>query len=160
MSSTPSTLVEKLRLQPHPEGGHYREVYRSLSRVSGGEGGRASLTTIYFLLAAQEHSRWHRLDADEVWHFYEGHNLELLHYDPASKTLQRVILGSNLEEAAVLVHVVPEGHWQAARSLGDYSLVGCTMGPGFEFSGFSFVADLPLHKNHFTARLAPFQELL
>ena len=122
-------LIQLLGLRPHPEGGHFRETYRE------GNEGRAHSTAIYFLLRAGEASRWHRVDAAEVWHFYRGAPLEL-------KIGKQVhVLGANIDEAQVPQLVVPPGAWQAARSLGEYTLVGCTVAPGFEFSKFELAPD-------------------
>lgn len=154
-----SQLIQELQLARHPEGGWYREVYRSADRVQRGGQSRSATTAIYFLLEQQQHSRWHVVDADELWHFYGGSPLELLAYDPTSRQLTRHLL--NVPGAgATSVAVIPAGVWQAARSLGEYTLVGCTVSPGFEFSGFGFTADLPDHRDHFTGALAEFQALL
>jgi uncharacterized protein len=136
-------LIQALRLQPHPEGGHFAEVYRSprLVRPQGAAGDRSALTTIHFLLAAGEVSRWHRLDADEVWHFYEGGPLALFVLDAITGTLACPRLGAGAR-GEVRVHVVPAGSWLAARSSGEYALVGCTMGPGFEAEGFELMTDV------------------
>jgi uncharacterized protein len=141
---TASDLVRDLALQPHPEGGWYREIYRSPTRVETSRGSRSALTTIYYLLERNQQSRWHVVQADELWHFYAGAPLELFDYNPTSGELQRHLLGE------VHVAVIPAGSWQAARPLGDYTLVGCTVGPGFEFADFQFVADLPDPATHFT----------
>lgn len=138
-------LIHQLRLQPHPEGGHYSEVFRSprrvrLAGVAGPE--RSALTTIHFLLGTGEVSRWHRLDADETWHFEEGEPLELFLLDHSAKILTRLRLGPFAPGAAP-VQVVPAGSWVAARPLGAYALVGCTVGPGFEPSGFALLQDDP-----------------
>ena len=140
MSDRARHLIETLGLAAHPEGGHYREIYRSSQQVDRNGAARASVTTIYFLLRAGEHSRWHVVDSDEVWHFYEGAPLELITLDPTTPTPVAHQLGP---DEVARVSVVPAGHWQAARSTGDYSLVGCTVAPGFEFDDFRFVADLP-----------------
>jgi predicted cupin superfamily sugar epimerase len=166
-------LVSKLALQPHPEGGWYREIYRSATRVESARGSRSALTTIYYLLEQNQLSRWHVVQADELWHFYAGAPLELLGYDPAGRELTRSVLG-NVDQATgatgvagaagnappTSVAVIPTQVWQAARSLGEYSLVGCTVGPGFEFADFQFVADLAAHAAHFKGELAPFTDLL
>ena len=120
-------LRASLQLQAHPEGGWYREVYRS-----------ESLTTIYFMLAQGERSRWHRLESDEVWHFYEGDPLELSLFDPVKGEAKRVVISSPLL-AGDAVCVVPAGWWQAAIPLGVYSLVGCSVAPAFEFSKFTLI---------------------
>jgi predicted cupin superfamily sugar epimerase len=133
-------LLRDLDLQPHPEGGHFRELFRSHLRVrpDRAEDDRSALTTIYFLLASGERSRWHRVTADEAWHFYEGDPLELLWLDPGGRRLHRVLLGP-VGDGREPVHVVPAGCWQAARPTGAFSLVGCTVGPGFEFEDFSML---------------------
>jgi hypothetical protein len=135
-------LIEALGLAPHPEGGFFREIYRSASRVhpADGRGDRDAATTIYFLLVEATHSRWHRVLSDEVWHLYEGAPLELLTAPPAADEVRRVTLGAAVESDGP-VHVVPAGWWQAARPLGAYVLVGCTVAPGFVFEDFSFLRD-------------------
>jgi predicted cupin superfamily sugar epimerase len=122
-------LIAHLGLQPHPEGGHFRETFRDANA------GRAHSTAIYFLLRRGEVSRFHRVDAAEVWHFYRGAPLEL------KIGADVVILGPDLESGQQPQAVVPPGAWQAARSLGDYTLVGCTVAPGFEFSAFEMAPD-------------------
>ena len=123
------TLIQRLDLAPHPEGGHFRETFRDSNS------GRAHSTAIYFLLKAGEASRWHRVDAAEVWHFYRGAPLEL----KIAKDIH--ILGPDIAAGQQPQLVVPPGAWQAARSLGDYTLVGCTVAPGFEFSKFELAPD-------------------
>ncbi len=137
-------LISSLQLAPHPEGGHFREVHRSTSLVRPDDtrGERASLTTIYFLLSAGEVSRWHRVASDEVWHFYEGEPLELFTAEAGSGRVTREMLGP-VDHTTRPVRIVPAGTWQAARSAGAYTLVGCTVGPGFEFEDFQMLADLP-----------------
>jgi predicted cupin superfamily sugar epimerase len=138
-------LVRTLGLQPHPEGGHFREIFRSTSLVLTvpGDERRLGLTTIYFLLGRGERSRWHRLaSADEAWHHYEGAPLELVWLDAEMRRCTEVSLGP-LGDGGQPVAVVPAGCWQAAVPTGDYTLVGCTVGPGFEFDDFSFLADVP-----------------
>jgi len=136
-------LVRALALRPHPEGGHYVEVYRSahLVRPTDRAVERSALTTIYFLLAAGERSRWHRVLADEVWHFYEGEPLELLWMASPGRGVERCRLGSTGDTRRVAV--VPAGAWQAARPLGAYALVGCTVAPGFDFADFALLVDQP-----------------
>lgn len=148
--------IAELALLPHPEGGWYREIYRSRDRVQTRRGLRSAITTIYYLLEREQRSRWHVVAADEIWHFYGGAALELLGYDPATGRLERHVLGEGNETVAV----VAAHEWQAARSLGEYSLVGCTVGPGFEFEDFRFVVTLPEHRRHFTGELAPWAHLL
>lgn len=154
-----AALVAELGLTPHPEGGHYRQVYRSRDLVERDGARRAALTTIYYLLAAGEVSRWHVVELDEVYLFHEGDPLELLLYDPAEGAVRRVELGRAEGERRPL-HVVPRGVWQASRPLGEYALVGCTVAPGFDFADFRFVADLAGHERHFDGPLAAYSSLL
>lgn len=137
-----SQLIEQLGLQPHPEGGHFREIHRSTQKVQADAGERSGLTTIFFLLTEGDCSRWHRVTSDEAWHHYEGAPLELLMADAALEHSERRVLGPVAEEGSP-VHVVPAGWWQAARSTGDYTLVGCSVGPGFSFDDFTMLSDLP-----------------
>ena len=135
-------LIRTLRLQPHPEGGHYREIHRSTLgvRPEDGRAVRSGLTLIYFLLEAAGHSRWHRVASDEVWQFVEGDPLELFRIDAAVNECERMLLGP-LADGAEPVRVIPGGHWQAARTTGRYTLVACTVGPGFDFADFAMLAD-------------------
>ena len=129
-------LVRELDLSPHPEGGHYRETFRDGS----GSGARALSTAIYFLLQRGEVSRWHRVDAAEVWHYHKGAPLELkIAADGAP--VKRFVLGADIKRGERPQVVVPPHAWQSARSLGDYTLVGCTVAPGFEFSKFEMAAE-------------------
>ena len=123
-------VVRLLQLKPHPEGGHFRETFRD-SRAAAG---RAASTAIYFLLARGERSHWHRVDAVEVWHYYAGAPLRLEIAEGVNRTV--VTLGRDLSAGERPQAVVPAGAWQAARSLGDWTLSGCTVAPGFEFGGF------------------------
>lgn len=122
-------VIAKLQLLPHPEGGHYRETFRDADRI----GGRAFSTSIYYLLKAGERSHWHRVDAVETWHWYGGDALELT-VSANGKTVASTTLGPIPIGHPQLV--VPRDAWQCARPLGEYTLVGCTVSPGFEFSGF------------------------
>ena len=124
-------VIRLLELKPHPEGGHFRETFRDPRTV---DGGRAASTAIYFLLARGERSHWHRVDAAEAWHWHAGAPLELEIAEQAQR--RRVTLGSNLAAGERPQAVVPAHAWQAARSLGDWTLVGCTVAPGFEFAKF------------------------
>lgn len=142
-------LVRQLQLRPHPEGGYYAEVYRSSSMVQPADDrpSRAALTTIYFLLMAGDISRWHRVRSDEVWHFYEGAPLELLVMagDVSTLASRRLgpVAGDSPHPASRPVETVAAGEWQAARTSGDYTLVGCTVAPGFDFDDFVLAHDLP-----------------
>ena len=123
--------IRLLRLQPHPEGGHFRETFRD----SRSEGGRAHSTAIYYLLARGERSHWHRIDAVEIWHWYAGAPLELAIAAPGQQAVTQR-LGFDLAAGEAPQAVVPAHAWQAARSLGDWTLVGCTVAPGFLFDRF------------------------
>jgi len=152
-------IIRRLSLQPHPEGGWYREIHRSALQVQGPKGARSALTSIYYLLEHSQISRWHVVDADEIWHFYGGSPLELAAYDPGSRTLTRHVLDAP-GPAAEPVAVVGSGRWQAARSLGEYSLVGCSVGPGFEFADFRFVSGLANYQEHLAHGLRGWEGLL
>lgn len=156
---TARALIHKLDLKAHPEGGWYREIHRSGETVETARGGRSAITAIHYLLERHQVARWHVVEADEIWHFYEGSPLELLAYDPEVHGLVRRLLGATTENHE-RVAVIPRGVWQAARSLGDFSLVGCTVGPGFVFEDFHFVASLSGHEAHFAGPLASFASLL
>lgn len=124
-------IIRSLDLRPHPEGGHFRETFRDVVKI----GERAASTAILYLLKAGEISRWHRVDAVEVWHWYAGSPLELgLSQD--GRVRHARILGSAIAQDQSPQVIVPAGCWQMARSCGDFTLVGCTVAPGFEFSGF------------------------
>lgn len=127
-------------MRPHPEGGHYVEMFRSSHRVRqmARNVERVAITTIYFLLIAGEYSRWHRVLSDEVWHYHEGDPIELMQFD--DRGLRRMRLGPVGRDTRSMI-VVPAGTWQAARTLGAYTLGGCTVGPGFEFADFSLLVD-------------------
>jgi uncharacterized protein len=132
-------IVERLGLQPHPEGGWYREIFRSPATVQTPRGERSAITTIYYLLEAGQLSRWHVVQADEIWHLYGGAPLELFSYRPETRRLDRTVL-----DPQAPVSVIEANVWQAARSLGEYTLVGCSVGPGFDFSDFELVDGPPL----------------
>jgi predicted cupin superfamily sugar epimerase len=141
---TAADIIRLLELTPHPEGGHFRETFRddcgsvSLpgSRGRVGEGIRAASTAIYFLLARGERSHWHRIDAAELWHFYAGAPLALEIAANERGPITRVLLGTDLAHGERPQAVVPARAWQAATSLGDWTLAGCTVAPGFEFTAF------------------------
>jgi predicted cupin superfamily sugar epimerase len=136
-------LIATLELRPHPEGGFYREIFRSRLHVSpeDGRGQRAALTTIYFLLVEGTCSRWHQVLSDEVWHLYEGGPLELLELSPSGDSLTRYRLAPIGEGTDAPAHTVAAGQWQAARPLGAYTFVGCTVGPGFDYADFRLLGD-------------------
>jgi predicted cupin superfamily sugar epimerase len=131
MAEAPSAadIIARLELKPHPEGGHYRETFRD-PRLDAN--GRSLSTAIYFLLARGERSHWHRIDAVEIWHYYAGHPLSL---QIANDSGQRSVrLGPDLAAGEVSQAIVPAQAWQAAESTGDWTLVGCTVAPGFDFA--------------------------
>ncbi len=129
---TAAEVIERLRLEPHPEGGHYRQTW--IADTDGDE--RAAGTAIFFLLAAGERSHWHRVDATEIWHHYAGAPLVLsTAADAVGPTTERT-LGPDLAAGELPQLIVPTDHWQAARSTGEWTLVGCTVSPGFRFDGF------------------------
>jgi predicted cupin superfamily sugar epimerase len=123
-------IIRRLDLKPHPEGGHYRETFRDKHEVNG----RAASTAILFLLARGERSHWHRVDAVEVWHWHAGAPLKLSIVDGAKEEIIR--LGGDVHAGEIPQVIVPARAWQAAESLGDWTLVGCTVAPGFSFEGF------------------------
>ncbi|MFA4578310.1 cupin domain-containing protein [Xanthomonas perforans] len=137
MHPTAAALIRSLDLAPHPEGGHYRRIHASARQVTDNGQTRPAMTAIRFLLSAGECSAWHRVDAEETWHWQLGDALELLIYDPCTEQVQRVIVDA--ADRGEPMHVVPAGCWQAARSLGDFTLVGCTVSPGFVWEGFALL---------------------
>jgi hypothetical protein len=145
MSTRARDLIRLLDLSPHPEGGAYREIHRSAIEVAAFEPPqrRRAGTAIYYLLERGQQSRWHRVDADEAWHHYEGGPLELLWTADPAGSVARAVLGPAAADGARPAVVVSAGAWQAARALGDYVLAGCTVAPGFEFSSFRLLADEP-----------------
>jgi predicted cupin superfamily sugar epimerase len=128
-------IIRALMLSPHPEGGHYRETFRDGPNPDG----RAHSTTILFLLKSGEESRWHRIDAAEMWHFYRGAPLELLVAEETGEPTRHV-LGNQVEHGQSPQIAVPTRAWQAARTLGAYTLAGCTVAPGFSFERFELAS--------------------
>jgi len=161
MSSLDSAagLIARLRLEPHPEGGWYREVHRSTELIATARGPRSALTSIYFLLEARQKSRWHVVASDELWHHVAGAPLELVTYSPETAEARHFVLGSP-NDAREPTGIVRAGVWQAARSLGAWSLMACDVGPGFDFEDFRFVSGMPGHEPHFRGALADFADLL
>jgi len=147
--------IEKLRLSPHPEGGFYRETYRAAEEIPGPalpnrfSGARSHSTAIYYLLRTGELSTFHRIHADEIWHFYAGGPLEI--HIIADGVYSQIKLGLDPERGYLPQAVVPHGAWFAARPMTgvEFSLVGCTVAPGFDFADFEFgsidtvLGDLP-----------------
>jgi predicted cupin superfamily sugar epimerase len=132
-------IIDLLGLVPHPEGGWYRETWHS-PEAADDASGRALGTAIYFLLVAGERSHWHRVDAAETWHFYDGSPLELW-ISPDGVHEELHLVGLDLMAGERPQVVVPPGAWQSATSRGDYTLVGCTVVPGFSFDGFELAPD-------------------
>ena len=128
---TAAEIITRLDLKPHPEGGHYRESFRDPCVDANG---RARSTAIYFLLARGERSHWHRIDAVEVWHHYAGSALLLRIADHDGQ--RSIRLGADFAAGEVPQAIVPALAWQAAESCGDWTLVGCTVAPGFDFATF------------------------
>lgn len=135
---TADDVIRTLDLAPHPEGGFYRETFRDSATVPGST--RAASTAIYFLLPKGVVSRWHKVDAAEIWHWYAGAPLEL-HITREDGTASIVHLGTDLRRRQRPQAVVPAGAWQQAQSLGAWTLTGCTVAPGFTFEGFTMAAE-------------------
>jgi predicted cupin superfamily sugar epimerase len=139
MNDRAARLVRDLRIEPHPEGGYYRQTFKSSATVTtdGRQVERAALTAIYFLLVAGEHSRWHRVKSDEIWTHIEGAGIALWTYDGG------VVKRNHLAplDGGSPVVVVPHSIWQAAEVLGEYALAACFVAPGFEFEDFRLMAD-------------------
>lgn len=127
---TADEIITRLDLAPHPEGGWYRQTWSDEARP------RAHGTCIYFLLKAGQSSHWHRVDAAEIWHFYAGAPLILSLSETDAGPATEHLLTPDLGQGAPQV-IVPPHHWQAARTTGDWTLVGCTVSPGFQFDGFT-----------------------
>lgn len=139
---TADQIIARLNLAPHPEGGHYRQTWIAESE----DGTRPAGTSIYFLLKAGETSHWHRVDAAEIWHYYAGAPLILSLAETDQGPATDHVLGPDLATGQFPQHIVPKDHWQAARSTGDWTLVGCTVSPAFQFEGFELAApafDIP-----------------
>ena len=131
---TAQEIIDRLALSPHPEGGHYRQTW------VGENDGRPSGTCIYFLLAAGESSHWHKVDATEIWLFHAGAPLILSLSETEDGPARDHLLTPDLAAGAPQI-IVPEHHWQAARSTGEYTLISCTVSPGFQFDGFTLAPD-------------------
>mmetsp|Transcript_11759 Transcript_11759/g.18913 ORF Transcript_11759/g.18913 Transcript_11759/m.18913 type:complete len:139 (-) Transcript_11759:1124-1540(-) len=123
-------IIDRLNLKPHPEGGHYRQTW------GADNDGRPTGTCIYFLLGKGEASHWHKVDATEIWLFHAGDPLILSLSEGDAGPATDHLLTPDLTKGAPQI-IVPEGHWQAARSTGDWTLVSCTVSPGFQFDGFT-----------------------
>lgn len=128
---TPAEIIRILGMEPHPEGGHFVETWRDVPE----QGRRGTGTAIYFLLQAGEHSHWHRVDATEIWHWHAGDPLALT-ISPDGRDAETHHLGPDLTAGQRPQAVVPKCAWQTAKSLGAWTLVGCTVSPSFQFEGF------------------------
>lgn len=159
MSHTADYWIKQLHLEPHPEGGYFRESYRSAGVIPASGlpnyfGSRNFSTAIYFLLKGNEFSALHKLKSDEVWHFYDGCSLRL-HVLLPEGTLITKVLGKDFENGEQLQLVVPANHWFAAQPIDEnsFTLAGCTLAPGFDFNDFELAkhselsAQLPLHND-------------
>ena len=152
---TPQEIVKHLDLLPHPEGGYYKETYRSNieTNFDGFNGKRNVATSIYYLLEKGDFSALHRIKSDETWHFYSGDALELVEITPEGKVIETKI-GNRFELNEVPQYTVKAGNWFGSRSSGEYSLVGCTVYPGFDFIDFEMgdreqlLKEFPLLRNN------------
>ena len=150
--------VKKLKLEPHPEGGWFKEVYRSKETIDHSAlpdkftGSRNYSTAIYYLLEKGDYSAFHRIKSDELWHFYDGDSLEIIEI-ALSGELTKHILGLDIDAVTRPQITIPAGSWFAARPLGNYTLAGCTVSPGFDFQDFEMASreallnEFPQHKN-------------
>lgn len=138
-------LVQILGLQPHPEGGFYKETFRDDAAAASGSG-RAASTAILYLLPAGAKSKLHRLDASECWHAYMGGPITIVELDPSTSGARTTVLGHDLAAGQVLQHVVPAGVWFGAAPCDgtEWALVGCTVAPGFEFASFEMGSEAGL----------------
>lgn len=157
---TAKEVVDRLQLQPHPEGGYFREMYRSKEQVSGdslplrfGGGERSLSTAIYFMLEKGCFSAFHRIQSDELWHHYEGVGLEISVIHDNGR-LEMLLLGKDYSNGQLPLQVVPAGCWFASRVIGNgFALVGCTVAPGFSFGDFELadrdelIASYPQHRS-------------
>jgi predicted cupin superfamily sugar epimerase len=130
MALSAQDIIRMLALKPHPEGGHFRETFRDPNKIADR---RSVSTAIYFLLARGERAHWHRIDAVEIWHWYAGAPLQL-EIAAAPGRVERVTLGGDISAGLRPQAVVPPQAWQAAQTLGDWTLLGCTVAPGFDFA--------------------------
>ena len=149
MNARATELIRLLHLSAHPEGGYFKEVYRSANMVKSPQSGqtRSAVTDIYFLLIAGQPSRFHRVSHDEIWNYYEGDPVEIIEITPDALDISRTVLG-NLSGVARYKHCVKNCNWQAAYSTGGYSLAGCTVAPGFDYADFNLLkSDDPVRRS-------------
>lgn len=151
MHQTAAYWIEKLGLQQHPEGGYFKETYRSGGKLPPDEQGkiRNCATAIYFLLFGDKFSAFHRIRSDEMWHFYDGDPVEIFYFDHTG-VLHTMLLGNDMEQGATFQTWIPGGCWFASRmAVSDgYALVGCTVAPGFDFEDFEMADRNQLLKEH------------
>jgi predicted cupin superfamily sugar epimerase len=161
MDPRASYLIDILGLVPHPEGGYFREFFRSPSIVTARESGtrRKAISSIYYLVLAGQVSKFHRVASDEVWHFLEGDTLQLHTLDPDITTVQTHVLGP-VSGIVQPICIVPAAHWQAAEPAGAFTLAGCTVGPGFEYEDVSFLAEDATLRQAVTERFPVLARLL
>lgn len=131
--------IEALALEPHPEGGYYRRIHASRIEVEANGHRRPAMTAIRYLLGSDGRSAWHRIDADECWHWDDGGVLELLRHAPGSSVVERVLLGPASAGGTAQSCIVPAGAWQSARALQGHVLVTCVVAPGFVWEGFELL---------------------
>lgn len=154
-------LARDLGLGQHPEGGLFAEIFRSEVNVlpTDGRDERSAVTTIYFMLVAGDRSRWHQVLSDELWHFYEGDRLELLWIDPRTWQSGIIVLGPEAD-GSHSIGVIRSGWWQAARTTGEYTLVGCTVAPGFEYGDYKVFGSESDEASEIRRRFPHAEELL
>mgnify|MGYP002628758944 CR=1 FL=1 len=140
MNQQAAALIEQLRLEPHPEGGFYREMYRAPLDVDSNahQGRRSAFTSIYFLLPGEHYSAWHRVASDESWFFHKGSGVKVFSLVPSANAAQSVLQTQTLGSAGQFELTVPAGRWFAAKPLDPdgFALVSCVVAPGFEFEDF------------------------
>ena len=159
MNKKSEELISRLQLTPHPEGGYYKEIYRSSNNVSSSKGKRSSLTSIYYLLSKNQVSCLHKVSSDEVWQFVEGDPLILVDLSSDLKTCNTKTLGA-LSEGLTPNHVIQSEHWQGAKCTGEYTLVSCFVAPGFEFEDFKLIHDDPKALSEITLNYPDLKEFL
>ncbi len=148
---TSELWIQKLKLQPHPEGGWFKETYRSPERVVAEAlpgrftGKRNFSTAIYYLLEKGDFSAFHRIKSDEIWHFYDGDSLEIIEINSSGEKITHY-LGLDTESNSAPQVIISAGSWFAARPLGLYTLAGCTVSPGFDFNDFEMASKTELLK--------------
>lgn len=150
-------IIKEYNLAPHPEGGYFKEIYRSANSVNSSIAGeqRNALTHVYFLLGEGQISRFHRVLHDEIWNFYEGAPIQIIQFNAQGLTEKNLGPGCN-----GYVDIVPGSTWQAATTTGTYSLVGCSVAPGFDFKDFSFLKDTPDELKRFQAEQSGYMHFL